>query len=146
MARQRHAAAHPLGDKIESGTIAERPRLAEARDRAGDDARIDLGKTRKIDFESLGHTGTEIADYDIGLAYKLIEEFQTGRLLQIDCDALLVAAERQEIGAHTVARIFLGFLEEPPRALASQRRFDFDRARAEVSEKHRSVRTRQHVC
>src|SRR3989454_5761197 len=61
-ARRAHDAAHALRDQVVAAAIRVRPRLAEARDRAVDEARVDLAQRLPIHPEAPGHAGPVILD------------------------------------------------------------------------------------
>ena len=98
----RHAAAIALRHHIEGRALIGRAGFAEAGDGAGDDALINLRQRRVINAEASGHAGAEIAHHDIGLFDQLIEQRHALFALEVDANALFVAVEGQEIGAHAL--------------------------------------------
>ena len=61
-----HQPRHALRDLIEAGIVAQRPGRAEARDAAGDDARIACRQCLVAEAHRIDDAGAEIVDHDIG--------------------------------------------------------------------------------
>ena len=98
LARHGHQAAHALRDLIDAGTRDIRPVLAEARDRAIDDARVHGLHGLIIDAEAMLHVRPVVLDHDVGGLDELEEDRPTLVRLQIQRDAALVALDVLEIG------------------------------------------------
>ncbi|SQH16765.1 Uncharacterised protein [Bordetella parapertussis] len=140
-----HAAAHALDHLVERGTLRLRSGLPEAGHRTGDDARVDPRQRRMIDAQALRHAHAEVVEHHVGLAHQVQEDRLAGLALEVHADALLVAVQRQVVGAHAVARIIGIVLEQAAGALAGAGRLHLDGARAQVGKQHRAVGAGKHV-
>src|SRR4051794_16451694 len=109
-AGDRHQAPHALRDLIDTGAALIRPVLPEPRDRAIDNARIDLAHGVVIDAEPVFDGRFEILDDDIGLFDELEEDFLPLRALQIERQRPLVAVQILEIGTVAAAAGRIGML------------------------------------
>ncbi|MCY1228154.1 hypothetical protein D9M72_404520 [compost metagenome] len=144
-AGDRHAAAHRLHHLVEGRALRVRAGLAEAGDRAGDDARVHRGKRGVVDAQPLGDADAEVVEHHVGLAHEIEKHRLAGRRLEVDAHALLVAVEREVVRAHAVARIVRVVLQQAARAFTAAGRLDLDGARAEVGQQHGAVGAGQHV-
>ena len=99
LAGDRHQPAHALGDLVDTGARGIRSALAEAGDRAVDDARIDLGHGVVIDMQSVLHIGAVILDDDVGLLSELHEDRVAFLALEVERHRLLVAMQVLEVEA-----------------------------------------------
>ena len=109
-AGDRHQPAHALRDLIDAGAALIRPVLPEPRDRAVDDARIDLAHGLVIDAEPVLDGRFEVLDDDIGLLDELEEDFLPLRAFQVERQRPLVAVQILEIGAVAAAAGRVGML------------------------------------
>lgn len=119
--------------------------LAEAGDRAGDDAPVHQRKGFVVDAQPRRHADAEVVEHHVGAPHEVEEHGLASRALEVDADALLVAVEREVVGAHAVAGIVGVVFEQSARALPGAGRFDLDGACPEVGQKHGAVGTREHV-
>jgi hypothetical protein len=115
-----------LGDLVDAGTRRIGAALAEARDRAVDDARVDLGHGVVVDLEAMLHVGTIVFDDDVGLGRELHEDLVAFLALEVERHRLLVAMQVLEVEAMAVAAHRIG--------LAVGGRLDLDDVRAPVGE------------
>src|SRR5581483_4442242 len=88
-----HESAHTLGDLVDARALPVRAVLAEARDRAHHDARVDLPQRLVVDLQPVLHVGAEVLDDDVGLLDEPVEDPPAGVGLQVDRDRPLVAVE-----------------------------------------------------
>ncbi len=79
------------------------------------------------------------------MARQFVKQLEPFLGFEIECHAFLVAAEREEIGAHAFAGIIVGMFQQAPRALPFSGRLDLDGARAHIGEQHGAIRARQHM-
>src|SRR5262249_48186051 len=79
-AGDRHQPAHALRDLIEAGPLVIGAVLAETRNAAIDDARVDLLHAFIVDAELGLYVGAEILDDDVGLGDQAIETLQPLRI------------------------------------------------------------------
>ena len=93
-----HDAAHALGDLVEARALGIGPVLAEARDRAQDDARVHLLQALVVDAETELHVGAVVLDHHVGLLDQLHEDGEAVRLLEVERDRALVAMQVLEVG------------------------------------------------
>ena len=100
MAGDRHDTGHCLDFAVVAGFGAGRTGLAEAGDRAVDQARVDLGQCLVAQTESVHHAGAEVFHDDVGLCGELQDDVSGGGLLQVQGQAFLVAVHRDERGRH----------------------------------------------
>ena len=116
-AGDRHQPAHALRDLIEAGTLVIGAVLAEAGNRAIDDARIDLAHALIVDAEFCLHVGAEIFDDDVGLFHQPPEDLEAFRLFQVERHRALVAVQVLEVRA--LARAAQLFRRRPPKSRRS---------------------------
>src|SRR6266542_12743 len=114
--RDRHQAAHALGDLVDARAIAVRPGLAEARDAAVDQPRVDGTQALVIDPQARLHVGAIVLDHDVRVPDQALEDRHALGLSQIQRHALLVAMQVLEveavaIPAHAVAAATAGHLD-----------------------------------
>src|SRR5271154_3243552 len=95
-ARHAHQTRHPLRDLIEAGEIPQRSGRSEARDRAGDDARIAHRERFVVESERLHDAGAEVVDDDVGAVDEAYEDFAARRCLDRDADAFLRSICREK--------------------------------------------------
>ena len=136
-AGHRHQAGHRLDHEIEAAAAGIGSGLAEARDRAQHQPGIARVQGIPTQAQPLHHAGTEILQHDVGTVDQLPEDFQIGRILEIEPDAALVAVPQHEGRALA--------LDEGRRAAhgIALRAFDLDDVGAEVAELHAAERARQ---
>ena len=99
LAGDRHQPAHALGDLVDAGARRVGAALAEARDRAVDDARVDLGHGVVVDLQAMLHVGAVVLDDDVGLLRELHEDRVAFRALEVERHRLLVAMQVLEVEA-----------------------------------------------
>ena len=121
-AGDRHEAAHALGDLVKAGTFRIWPILPEAGDAAIDEARIDLAQRLVVDLQLVLYVGPVVLDQHVGPRHELRQHLATGRLLEVERHAALVAMQVLEVGAVAAAESFF------------TRRLDFDDLGAPVGE------------
>jgi len=97
-----------------------------------------------VDLELLRHAGAEVVQHHVGFTHQVVEHGQALFTLQIDAHALLVAVEREEVGAHALERMPRVLGQQSTCAFASQR-LDFDCFRPEIGKDHSRIGARQHV-
>src|SRR5258708_6463867 len=118
-AGDRHQSAHPLRDLVDAWPLAVRSVLAKAGNTAIDDARIDRPQHLVVDAETMLDVRPVVLDHDIGGFGKAMENRLALRLLQVECDAALVAVQVLEV--ETMARA-----AEILRFVGIRRRLDLD--------------------
>src|SRR5712672_2514606 len=126
-AGDRHQPAHALGDLVEARPRRIGAALAEARDAAIDDARIDLAQILVVDAEPLLHVRPEILHHHVVLLDQPPEHREPLGRLQVQRDAALVAVQVLEIRPLARAARRLAALE-------LRRRLDLDHVGAPVGE------------
>ena len=114
--RDRHQAAHTLGDLIHARPVAIRPALAEAGDAAVDEPRVDRAQLVVVDPEPTLDVGAVVLDDHVGVLRELLEDRHALGLAQVQRDAALVAVQVLEvepvaIAAHAVAGAPAGHLD-----------------------------------
>src|SRR4029453_2028112 len=92
-----HKPAHALGDLVEARAFGVGAVLAEARDRAQDDARVHLLQAFVVDAQPELHVGAVVLDHDVGLLDQLLEDGEAVGFLEIERDRLLVAMQVLEV-------------------------------------------------
>ena len=103
LAGDAHDPAHGLGDQIVAGAVRIGPRLAEARDRAIDQARIDLAERGIVEAEFGEPADLVVLDQDIRAFHKLpYHRLPLGRG-EIEGDRAL-----PPIGGHVVGGVVVG--------------------------------------
>ena len=127
LAGDRHQPAHALRDLVDAGTRRVGAGLAEARDRAVDDLRIDLLDRLVVDLEAVLHVGAVVLDDHVGLLRELHEDRVAFLALEVERDRLLVAVQVLEVEAVAAAAHGVG-------AAGFGRRLDLDHLRAPVGE------------
>src|SRR2546427_1812889 len=125
-ARDGHQAAHALSDLIDAGPVAIGPALAEARDAAVDQPRVDRAQVLVVDAQSPLHVRAVVLDDDVGLARQLLEDGHALRLAEVERHPPLVAVQVLEVEAMAVAA--------PALARAAPGHLDLDRPGAPVHE------------
>src|SRR6185437_3780532 len=125
---QAQEAAQPLPDDVVARPLRVRPVPPHARDRAIDQARIELREPRIADAELVGDTGTEILDEHIGVGDELLDDGTALRVAQIEGEAALAAIE----GA--IHRRVAAALIPAAKRIATFRVFDLDDLGAEIGE------------
>ena len=140
-----HAAAESLHDLVKGRTLVMGAVLAEAGDRAGDDARVDRGQGVVVDLQPPGDAGGEVVQHHIGVAHQFVEEAQPGLGLEVDGHRTLVAVQGEEVGAHAVQGMLRVVLKQAAGALALAGRLHLHRIAAEVGQDHAGVGAGQHV-
>ena len=131
-----HHPAFGLQDQVERGAVTIRSRLAEAGDRAIDDARVARTAGLVAEPELVDHADAVILEDDVGALHQLEEQVLALGVLEVDDHALLVAMETDEV------RRLAAVERRAPRARdVAARRLDRDDPRAEVAEHRRRERT-----
>ena len=108
----RHQPAHALRDLVEARAVLVRPVLAETGDAAEHYALVDLPEVFVVDAKPAFHVGPEVLDHDVGLLDHLEQRRAARGILQVYCDAALVAVQILEVGtlarpAHPLAALFV---------------------------------------
>ena len=103
LAGDRHQPAHALRDLVDAGARRIGAALAEARDGAVDDARIDLRHRLVVDLEPVLHVGAVVLDDDVGLLRELHEDRVAFLALEVERHRLLVAMQVLEVEAVAAA-------------------------------------------
>src|SRR6266542_19816 len=136
-----HAALR-LEDEVEGGAIPVRPILAEARDRAVDDAAVPLPRLLVAEAEALEGPRAVVLEDDVASLHEAEEQRPAFGKLEIDLDALFVAMQAHEV------RCLPAGQWRPPRArdVARSPRLELDHLRAEIGEHGRAERTGQGVA
>ena len=112
--------------------------LAEAGERAVDEARVDVAQRLVVDAEALDDAGAKAFEDDVGGLREAVEDVAGGLVAQIEDDAALVASEGV-VGARPFQRAGVDDLVGAEGAVQSfGRRFDDDDVGAEVAEEHRA--------
>ncbi|MNL23785.1 hypothetical protein D3C87_1451880 [compost metagenome] len=91
-----HHARHALDDLVVGGQVRERAVLAEARDRAVDQARIHSLQVFMAKVEPLHHAGPEVLDQHIGAGHELAEDLLAARVLEVERDRALARVLGEE--------------------------------------------------
>jgi hypothetical protein len=138
-AGDRHQPAHALRDLVKTGPVLVGAVLAEPRDAAVDDARIDLLEVVVVDLEPPLHVGPEILNHDVGLLHHPQERGAALLALQVEGHAPLVAVQILEVGpfSRTAGRVA---------ALLVGRHFDLDDIRAPIGELTHAGRSGADPC
>src|SRR3989454_178043 len=92
-AGDRHEAAHALGDLVVARAIAVRARLAEARDAAVHEARVDLAQRLVVDAEAVLDVRAVVLDEDVSPRGQALEDLDATRVLEVERDRALVAVQ-----------------------------------------------------
>ena len=125
-------------DAGEAGLGAHRPVLAVGRNAHQNGARVQPLELVISQSPFFQRSGPEILDNDIAFCRQLPQQFATALLLQIERDALLVAAFRQP--DQRVAAFGIG--AEAAQRIADIGRLDLDHLGAELAEDRRAIRAR----
>jgi hypothetical protein len=136
--------AQPLDDLVVGGIELERSVLAEAGDRAVDDALLDGFERRVAKPQPLHHAGTKIFDDDIGRGEEPSECVTAFGRFQIERDGTFSGVLRQEGRAHA-AVIEFGISAELARQVAGARHLDFDDLGSELCQLIAAERPGEHV-
>src|SRR5262249_36632451 len=99
----RHQATEPLGDLIDAWSGGVWTGLAEARDAAVHDARVDRGDGIVVDAEAMLYVGTVVLNHHIGRLGELEEDVAPLRALEIEGHGALVAVQVLEVEAVATA-------------------------------------------
>ena len=75
---------HRLHDEVVGGEVAERAFLAEARDRAVDQARVRGAQRLGAEAEPGGDAGAEVLDHDVDARGDLLRQREVGRVLEVE--------------------------------------------------------------
>src|SRR4030095_15174062 len=81
--------------------------VAESRDRAVDESRVDHRQRLVAEPELVHHTGAEVFPYDVARPSQPLDDLDRLRLPEIERDAALVAVHGQEAGRHLAVRPLL---------------------------------------
>ena len=141
LAGQAHRACEGLDQVVVGREVAARTASSVARDRARDDARVDLLQRLEVDPEPLGHSRTEVVHDDVRGLGEAEERPVAPVVLEVERDASLVAVQRVEVRA-LAADAATG---HAPREVWPLGRLDLDDVRAEVAQEQRAVGAGQHV-
>src|SRR5690606_19393452 len=95
--RDAHQAARGLRHEVETAAMPLRPRGAEGRDPAVDEARVDPGELLIAETEPVQGVGTEVLDQDVHAGYDLADELAPSIRAEVDGDALLVPVDDREL-------------------------------------------------
>ena len=125
MTGDRHQPAHALGDLVDTGPAGIGAVLAEARDAAVDDARVDLSDRLVVDAEPVLDVGAVVLDDNVGALGKLEEDRKPLLALQVQRHRPLVAVQVLEIEAVAPAAGGVDLLT---------RRLDFDHLGAPIGQ------------
>ena len=117
-----------MQNRVVPRAIAHRPVLAVSRYRHIDELGTDGHDAFVIEPEPVHHAGPKVLHEDIALPREIERHRLSGRVFQVDGDALLVAVEPDEEGA---ARR-LPVLVEPAHVVAGDRVLDLDDRRPQV--------------
>src|SRR5262249_17856761 len=114
--RDRHQAAHALGDLVDARTVAVRAALSAPGDAAVDDARVDRPYGIVVDAETLLRPGAVVLHDDVGVLRQLLEDRHPLRVSEVERHAPLVTVEILEVEAvaiasHAVAGAAAGHLD-----------------------------------
>ena len=116
---------------VVGGVVAVGPVLAETRERAVDQPRVDRGEGRPVAPEARHHARPKALEDDVRRRRQAVEERPALRGLEVESDAPLVAVDERE--------------GRPPRVLDRRlRRLDLDDVGAHVGEEHRAELARRH--
>ena len=137
VAGQAHHPRQGLDQVVVRGQVAFGPCGAEARQRAGDEARVHPAQGLRVCSESFHDPQAEVVDHDLRGLDEAIEGRTAGLALQVEGDASLAAVEAVEVrglaldpaAGHGAAEV--GVI----------RRLDLDHVGAQVGEEERAVRT-----
>ena len=142
LAREAHRAPHRLEREVERRPFPVRPVLAEGRDGADHQPRVQLPEGRRRAPEPGHHARAEVLPDDIRHPAQVVEHVAALGGLEIQRDALLVPVDRQEVGA-----VAVGAQEgrpHGPHGVTSPRVLDLDDLGPEIGEQHRAIRTGEH--
>ena len=134
-------AGQGLQDDVEGRPVAQRAGHAEARDRAVDQPRIDRGQRFIAQAEAIHDAGAIVFDQDVAFGREILDQRHAGLGLQIDDDALLAAVHAQKI----VALVRRGTAETDGFRRRVSGRLDLQHLRAEIGQRERGRRSRQHA-
>ena len=134
-AGQRHEAADALRHQIVAGARRIRPGLAEAGDRAIDQARAGRREARIVEAEFLQAADLEVLDQDVRLRRELAHDALAVLALEVAFDRALAAIGRMEIGGAEMAVLALDEGRPPgARVVAGLRALDLDDVGAEIGQ------------
>ena len=146
LAGDAHEAARALGDQVVAGARGVRPGLAEARDRAIDQARIDRARRSVVEAVFREAADLVVLDQDVGAAGEPADEALAGRGRQVEGDRALRPVGREEIGGVGRLRACRVAQEgRPPGTgvVAAARALDLDHVGAEIGQQLRGPRPGQ---
>ena len=148
LARDRHDAAHALDHEVIAGALCVRPGLAEAGQRAVDEARVDGFETFIIEAVFLEAADLEVLQHDVGLGGELAYQLLTFWLGHVDFHRPLAAVGREEIGGVALAAVGIGDEGRAPaaRVVTFARPFHLDHLRAEIGEDLRGPWPGEHAA
>lgn len=134
-----HEAAERLHDEVVAGAARAAGR-AEARDRGGDDAGVELAHRLVADAEAVERARQEVVDGDVGVSDKPAHDAQVVLVREIQRNRLFIAVRRLEVRSRAVLGV-----GRPPGAgvVARARALHLDHLGAEVGERHRGHRARK---
>src|SRR5262249_12015476 len=136
-----HAGIAEIVDVV-TRAVAIRAGLSVTRDRAVDDAGVELGHERVADAELVHHAGAEALDDRIGVAREPQERVATADSLEVESKAALVAVDHA-IDRRGRARGRAGREPETARVIPLARVLDLDHIGPEVGEVQRAGRAGQ---
>ena len=136
VARHAHPAAHGLHDTIEPRSLPVWPLLAERRQGAGDDGRVDRLERLVVQPQPIQHGRPEGVENHVGHRDEPVADLPALRSPQVDGYALLVTVEVQIVGALTTQEV----RPDAPRHVPRARLLDLDNLRAQVAQRPRCHR------
>ena len=137
LAGDAHHAAHALDHEVVAGALAVRPGLAEAGDRAVDEARIDRLQVVVAEAVAREVADLVVLDQHVALRGELAHDRLALRLREIDGDRLLAAVGRGEVRRLLrvpAVRVLQPRRAEGARVVAGLRALDLDHLGAEIGE------------
>ena len=148
LARDRHDAAHALDHEVIAGALRIRAGLAEARERAVDEARVDGLEALIVEAIFLEAADLEVLHDDVGLRGKLADQLLALSTRHVDLHRPLAAVGGEEIGGIAFAAIRVGDEGRAPaaRVVTFARLLHLDHLRAEVGKDLRGPWPREHAA
>src|SRR5439155_8540487 len=132
---QVHQARLALDDEVVARPAGLRARLAEARDRAVDEARVEATGPVVAEAEASERAGTEVLEEDVGGGEEPPQDLLPRLRLEVEGEALLAPVD-----AHEVRRLTPGERRPGSRVVAVTRLLDLDDLRPHVGQEEGAVR------
>src|ERR1700687_2801460 len=126
--------------ELEEGLLAHRSFRAESADRADDELRLERFQTLVAQTEAIHDTRTEVLEHHIALHGELEENLAPFFRARVECDAALVAIDREKVMALAVDERRYG-----ARLIAAADLFDLDHFGAEIGQDQRAERACEHA-